>query len=442
MDHTVTARDLIAATPDSRPGGSGGDRPDAPDQHRSVLILGSTGSVGTQALDVIAANAGRFSVAGIAAGGTDPAAVAAQAVRFRVPVVALGRPDAGVTLRDTLVAAIGAQRDALGITTADYPTPRVLVGPDAVGELIGTTKADVVLNAMDGSRGLEPTLQALATGASLALANKESLVAGGPLVLRAAAPGQIVPVDSEHSALAQCLRGGRADEVAKLVVTASGGPFRGRTRADLADVTVSSALAHPTWSMGPVVTLNSSTMVNKALEVIEAHLLFGVPYDRIQVVVHPQSIVHSMVTFRDGATIAQASPPTMLIPIALALGWPDRLADVAPPCMFDTASAWTFEPLDEVTFPAVRLAREAGTEGGCLPAVFNAANEEAVAAFLTGGTTYLTIVDTIARVLDEAGEWSREPDTVEDVLAAERWARERSRTHLATAGSARWQGRD
>jgi 1-deoxy-D-xylulose-5-phosphate reductoisomerase len=439
MDHTVTAPDPPAAAPEGLRGGWPAARPDAADQHRSVLILGSTGSVGTQALDVIAANAGRFGVAGIAAGGADPAAVAAQAVRFRVPAVALGRPDAD---RDTLIAAIDAQRDAQGVRTADYPTPRVLVGPDAVGELIGTSGADIVLNAVDGSRGLEPTLQALATGASLALANKESLVAGGPLVLRAAAPGQIVPVDSEHSALAQCLRGGRAAEVAKLVVTASGGPFRGRTRDDLGDVTVSSALAHPTWSMGPVVTLNSATMVNKALEVIEAHLLFGVPYDRIQVVVHPQSIVHSMVTFHDGATIAQASPPTMLIPIALALGWPDRLVDVAPACTFDTASAWTFEPLDEVTFPAVRLAREAGTEGGCLPAVFNAANEEAVAAFLAGGTGFLTIVDTIARVLDEAGEWSREPGTVQDVLAAERWARERSRTHLAVAGSARRQGRD
>ncbi|HEX4700695.1 MAG TPA: 1-deoxy-D-xylulose-5-phosphate reductoisomerase [Pseudonocardiaceae bacterium] len=399
-----------------------------------MLVLGSTGSVGTQALDVIAANTDAFTVAGLAAGGADPAAVAAQAVRFRVPLVALGRADAGAVLRATLLAAIDAERTARDVR--DYPNPAVLVGPDAVGELIGTSGADIVLNAMDGSRGLEPTLMALATGASLALANKESLVAGGPLVLRAAAPGQIVPVDSEHSALAQCLRGGRADEVAKLVITASGGPFRGRVRADLADVTVSSALAHPTWSMGPVVTLNSATMVNKALEVIEAHLLFDVPYDRIDVVVHPQSIVHSMVTFTDGATIAQASPPTMLLPIALALAWPNRLSDVAPPCAFDTASAWTFEPLDELTFPAVRLARAAGTEGGCLPAVFNAANEEAVAAFLTGGTGFLAIVDTIARVLDRADEWHREPDSVDEVLAAERWARDSARTHLAAASHA------
>jgi 1-deoxy-D-xylulose-5-phosphate reductoisomerase len=194
--------------------------------------------------------------------------------------------------------------------------------------------------------------------------------------------------------------------------------------------------------MGPVVTLNSATMVNKALEVIEAHLLFGVPYDRIDVVVHPQSIVHSMVTFHDGATILQASPPTMLLPIALALAWPDRLVDVAPACTFDTASAWTFEPLDEDTFPAVRLARQAGTAGGCLPAVFNAANEEGVAAFLTGGSGFLAIVDTIDRVLAEADQWRREPDSVDEVLAAERWARDRARAHLATVGAAAWQGRD
>jgi 1-deoxy-D-xylulose-5-phosphate reductoisomerase len=401
-------------------------------QSRRVLVLGSTGSVGTQALDVIAANAALFTVAGLAAGGADPATVAAQAVRFRVPLIALGRPDAS---RDGLAAAIDAERDALDISRTDYPAPTILVGRDAVAELIATAAADIVLNAIDGSRGLEPTLLALATGASLALANKESLVAGGPLVLRAAAPGQIVPVDSEHSALAQCLRGGRADEVAKLVVTASGGPFRGRTRDELADVTVAEAMAHPTWSMGPVITINSATLVNKALEVIEAHLLFDVPYDRIDVVVHPQSIVHSMVRFHDGATIAQASPPTMLLPIALALHWPNRLTDVAPPCDFGTPSAWTFEPLDETTFPAIRLARQAGTIGGCLPAVYNAANEEAVAAFVAGSGGFLDIVDTIARVLDEAGEWSGEPDTVADVLAAESWARDRARTLLAGTGA-------
>src|SRR5581483_719957 len=241
------------------------------------------------------------------------------------------------------------------------------------------TDADVVLNAMVGALGLQPTLTALASGARLALANKESLIAGGPLVLKAAQPGQIVPVDSEHSALAQCLRGGSADEVAKLVLTASGGPFRGWSAAQLEHVTPEQAGAHPTWSMGPMNTLNSASLVNKGLELIETHLLFGIPYDRIEVVVHPQSIVHSMVTFVDGSTLAQASPPDMKLPISLALGWPDRVADVAPPCQFGEPTAWTFEPLDADTFPAVALAIRAGAVGGCLPAVFNAANEVAVA---------------------------------------------------------------
>jgi 1-deoxy-D-xylulose-5-phosphate reductoisomerase len=395
------------------------------EQRRSVLILGSTGSVGTQALDVIAGNPDTFTVAGLAAGGADPATVAAQAVRFRAPLVALGRADADAALRAALLASIEAQRTSQGV--AGYRDPTVLVGPSAVGELIDMAGADIVLNAMDGSRGLEPTLRALATGASLALANKESLVAGGPLVLRAAAPGQIVPVDSEHSALAQCLRGGRANEVAKLVITASGGPFRGRTRAEMADVTVSSALAHPTWSMGPVVTLNSATMVNKALEVIEAHLLFGVPYDRIDVVVHPQSIVHSMVTFTDGSTLAQASPPDMKLPIALALGWPSRVPHAALASDFSTASTWEFEPLDAEVFPAVELARAAGRKGGCLTAVYNAANEEAAEAFLKGRIGFPAIVRTIAEVLRAADQWAAEPATVEDVLDAQRWARKRAK---------------
>ncbi|HWC82197.1 MAG TPA: 1-deoxy-D-xylulose-5-phosphate reductoisomerase [Pseudonocardiaceae bacterium] len=389
--------------------------PAAVGTRRTVLILGSTGSIGTQALDVIQANPDAFRVAGLAAGGADPAALAAQAIAHRVPLVAVARPEAEQPLR-TALAGLAAERGR--------PVPQVFAGPDAVAELIDSAKADIVLNGMDGSRGLAPTLQALATGATLALANKESLVAGGPLVLAAAAPGQIVPVDSEHSALAQCLRAGRAEEVAKLVITASGGPFRGRRREELEFVTVEDALKHPTWSMGPVVTLNSATMVNKALEVIEAHLLFDVPYDRIDVVVHPQSIVHSMVTFVDGATMAKASPPSMKLPIAVALGWPNRVPEVSTPLSFDQASSWTFEPLDERTFPAVSLARQAGTAGGCLPAVFNAANEEALAAFFAGRTGFLSIVDTIGRVLDAAaGEWSRDPASVDEVLAAENWAR-------------------
>jgi 1-deoxy-D-xylulose-5-phosphate reductoisomerase len=384
----------------------------ADDGPRSVLVLGSTGSIGTQALDVVRRNPGRFRVAGLAAGGADPVRLADQVAEFGVPAVAVSDPAGAGHLPGTV---------------------RVWTGPDAVVELIGETRADLVLNAITGSRGLLATMAALDTGATLALANKESLIAGGPLVTRAARPGQLVPVDSEHSALAQCLRGGRADEVARLVLTASGGPFRGRARDELAEVTVEQALAHPTWAMGPVVTINSATLVNKGLELIEAHLLFDVDYDAIEVVVHPQSVVHSMVTFTDGATLAQASPPDMRLPIALALGWPDRVPEAAAPCRFDAATAWTFEPLDDAAFPAVQLAREAGRRGGCLPAVYNAANEEAVAGFVADRIGFLGIVDTVAAVLAEADPWSAEPATVEDVLAAERWARARAGELMARA---------
>jgi len=403
--------------------------PLAPQVRRSVLILGSTGSIGTQALDVIAANPDRLTVAGLAAGGADPAALARQAIEFDVQAVAVAR----ATAAEDVTLALYAEAQRRGYDRGRYRLPRIFAGPTAVLDLIDSTPADVVLNGMTGSRGLEPTLHALATGASLALANKESLVAGGPLVLRAAKPGQIVPVDSEHSALAQCLRGGRSDEVDRLILTASGGPFRGRTRAELAGVTAADALAHPTWSMGPVVTVNSASLMNKGLELIEAHLLFGVPYDRIDVVVHPQSIVHSMVAFTDGSTLAQASPPDMRLPIALGLTWPDRVPGAAAPCNFEVATAWTFEPLDDDTFPAVRLARQAGSGGGCLPAVYNAANEEAVAVFLDGDTAFTSIVDTVARVLDEAGQWSHEPADVAEVLAAEDWARARARELVATS---------
>jgi len=395
---------------------------------RSVLILGSTGSIGTQAFDVIEANPDGFRVAGIAAGGRDLTMIAGQVLSFAVPAVAISRASSA----EDFQAALRAEADRRGLGTADYSPPKVLVGPDAVHDLIQLTPADIVLNGIDGAQGLTATLTALATGARLALANKESLIAGGPLVLKAAAPGQIVPVDSEHSALAQCLRGGRADEVAKLILTASGGPFRGRTKAELAGVTVADALAHPTWSMGQLVTINSATLVNKGLEVIEAHLLFGVPYERLGVVVHPQSIVHSMVTFQDGSTLAQASPPTMKIPIALGLSWPDRLVDIAPASDFGQAQAWTFEPLDEETFPSVSLAIAAGSAGGSLPAVFNAVNEEAVGAFVEGSLAFTGIVDTIDKVLDEArAQWGGEPADVDEVFAAQRWARARARERVA-----------
>ncbi|WP_219413279.1 1-deoxy-D-xylulose-5-phosphate reductoisomerase [Pseudonocardia nigra] len=383
---------------------------------RSVLVLGSTGSIGTQALDVLAAHPDRFAVAGLAAGGGDLDLLARQVRAHDVRRVAVSRPDAAPALRERL------------------PGVEVLAGPDAATELTATAGADMVLNGITGSVGLGPTLAALASGATLALANKESLVAGGALVTGAAAPGQIVPVDSEHSALAQCLRGGRAEEVERLVLTASGGPFRGRRRADLAAVTVEEALAHPTWAMGPVITINSATLINKGLEVIEAHLLFGVPYDRIDVAVHPQSIVHSMVTFTDGSTLAQASPPDMKLPIALALGWPDRLAGATTPCRWDATQSWTFEPLDDDAFPGVRLARAAGTAGGCVPAVLNAANEEAVAAFVAGALPFVGITDLLERVLDAADAWTADPATVADVLAAEEWARARARELAGRAG--------
>jgi 1-deoxy-D-xylulose-5-phosphate reductoisomerase len=287
------------------------------------------------------------------------------------------------------------------------------------------------LNGVAGAQGLRATLAALDAGRVVALANKESLIAGGPLVTARAQPGQLVPVDSEHSALAQCLRAGASAEVRRLLLTASGGPFRGRSRAELTDVTPQDALAHPTWDMGPLVTTNSATLVNKGLELIEAHLLFGVPYDRIDVVVHPQSVIHSMVEFTDGSTIAQASPPDMRLPIALALGWPDRVPDAAPALDWTAAQQWAFEPLDPNAFPAVELARQAGSAGGCAPAVYNAANEELVAAFHAGSIAFLQIVDTVADVL---GEWLRDhhpgtgnPGTVEDVEKVEQWARRRSR---------------
>jgi 1-deoxy-D-xylulose-5-phosphate reductoisomerase len=375
-----------------------------------VLILGSTGSIGTQALEVIAANPDRFEVAGLAAGGGNPELLASQCAETGVNNVAVAD--------ETAAQRIGSV---------------AFSGPDAATRLVESTEADVVLNALVGALGLEPTLAALATGARLALANKESLVAGGPLVVKAARPGQIVPVDSEHSALAQCLRSGSGDEVERLVLTASGGPFRGWSAAALETATVEQAGAHPTWNMGPMNTLNSASLVNKGLELIETHLLFGVPYSRIDVVVHPQSIVHSMVTFTDGSTIAQASPPDMKLPISLALGWPDRIAGSAAACDFSTASTWEFEPLDSSVFPAVDLARHAGEIGGCMTAVYNAANEEAAAAFLSGRINFPAIVRTIEQVLQAADQWAAEPATVEEVLDAQRWARQRVRDAIDTA---------
>jgi 1-deoxy-D-xylulose-5-phosphate reductoisomerase len=351
---------------------------------RRVVILGSTGSIGTQALDVIAANRDRFVVVGLAA---------------------------------------GSDRETVGRQAAEFGVEHVAFGADEAAQLVRTVESDVVLNGITGSIGLGPTLAALETTATLALANKESLIVGGELVRRLARPGQIVPVDSEHSAIAQALRSGEAGEVRRLVLTASGGPFRGRSREAMRAVTPAEALAHPTWKMGVVVTTNSATLVNKGLEIIEAHLLFDVAYDDIEVTVHPQSIVHSMVEFADGSTIAQASPPDMRLPISLGLDWPHRVPGVGAPLDWTAAATWSFEPLDAEAFPAVGLAKAVGRAGGTFPAVFNAANEQAVLAFHAGRIGFLDIVDTVERVvgLHEVGDV-----TLDGVLEAERWARDQA----------------
>ncbi len=385
---------------------------------RSVIILGSTGSIGTQAIDVIRRHPGQFQVVGLAAEGSQPDLLADQIAQVRPSRVAVTTTEAADALRVAL--------ESQGVRA-----PAILTGPQAANDLT-RTGADVVLNAITGYAGLEPTLTALKIGSTLALANKESLVVGGRLVLDAARPGQIVPVDSEHSALAQAMRGGRAEEVARLILTASGGPFHGRTRQQLSKVRPQQALAHPTWQMGRVVTINSATLVNKGLELIEAALLFGVDWDKIQVVVHPQSVVHSMVEFRDGSTIAQCSPPDMRLPIGLGLSWPDRLDDVAPACDWSQAATWTFEPLDTATFPAVDLARRAGQLGGTVPAVFNAANEVCVDAFCEGTLSFLGITDTLTQVVEAyiattaAGPVAQAAPapTLAEIRQADAWGRE------------------
>ncbi|WP_027646329.1 1-deoxy-D-xylulose-5-phosphate reductoisomerase [Salinispora pacifica] len=390
---------------------------------RDVVLLGSTGSIGTQAIDIVRRNPDRFRVVALGAGGGNVGLLAAQALELGVEAVGVARASAAQDLQ----LAFYAEASRRGWDRGEVKLPKIIAGPDAMTEL-AQWRGDVVLNGVVGSLGLAPTLAALRAGRTLALANKESLVAGGPLVRAAMTrPGQIVPVDSEHTALAQCLRSGSRPEVRRLLVTASGGPFRGRRRDELTQVTPEQALAHPTWNMGPVVTINSATMVNKALEVIEAHELFDVPYADITVLVHPTSVIHSMVEFVDGSTIAQASPPDMRLPIALGLGWPDRVADASPAVDWTTSHTWEFTPLDDEAFPAVALAKAAGEAGCCRPAIYNAANEECVAAFVAGRLPFLGIVDTLEQVLAEAPDFG-EPGTVEDVLAAESWARGHAQT--------------
>jgi 1-deoxy-D-xylulose-5-phosphate reductoisomerase len=391
---------------------------------RRVTILGSTGSVGTQAIDIVVANPDRFRVTALCAGGSNLDLIAQQAARLRVDAVGVSRPEAAAEL----TASVGRY------WPPDAAKPEIVADPGATADF-AARDADVVLNAVAGAQGLRATVAALLAGRTVALANKESLVAGGALVTELAAPGQLVPVDSEHSALAQCLRGGSADEVRRLILTASGGPFRGRRRDELREVTPQEALAHPTWDMGTLVTTNSATLINKGLEMIEAHLLFDIAYDRIDVVVHPQSMIHSMVEFVDGSTLAQASPPDMRLPISLALDWPHRVPDAAAPVDWTAAQQWTFEPLDDDAFPAVELARTAGIAAGCAPAVFNAANEELVEAFHSGRIGFLDIVDTVRAVLDEwlskhAGSAAK-PGTVDEVEDAQAWARARARELMA-----------
>jgi len=396
---------------------------------RAIVLLGSTGSIGTQAIDIVQANPDRFRVVALGAGGGNVQLLAAQALALGVEAVGVAKASAAQDLQ----LAFYAEAAKRGYATGSFRIPKILAGPQAMAEL-AEWPCDVVLNGVVGSLGLAPTLSALRAGRVLALANKESLVAGGPLVARVARPGQIVPVDSEHTAVAQCLRAGAPAEVRKLIITASGGPFRGWTREKMAGVTVEQALKHPNWDMGPVITLNSATMVNKALEVIEAHELFGIAYDDIEVTVHPQSVIHSMVEFVDGSTIAQASPPDMRLPIAVALGWPDRVPGAAAAVDWTLAHTWEFGPLDEAAFPAVELAKAAGRAGRCRPAIYNAANEECVAAFSQGRLPFLAIVDTVAEVLADAPELA-EPGTVEDVLAAEEWARARATELIVGKGA-------
>ncbi len=347
---------------------------------RDLVILGSTGSIGVQALEIAEANHGLFRVIAITSAGSNPTLVIEQAKKFKVSVV-------------------GAVKNADLIRQA-LPGVNVIDGENASTEIAAIT-CDVVLNGITGSIGLGPTLAALKVGNRVALANKESLVAGGDLVMSMAKKDQLIPVDSEHSALWQALMGSAKKDIEKLVLTASGGPFR--DRSDLSTVTLAEALDHPTWSMGPVVTINSATLMNKGLEIIEAHYLFDTPYQQIEAVIHPQSVVHSMVTFIDGSTIAQASPPNMKGPIAFAINYPDRVRAATPAVDWSKSHTWSFAPIDHERFPAIELARRCGELGGGLPAIFNAANEEAVDAFIKGKLGFTAIVEVVEEVVQKLG---------------------------------------
>ena len=367
---------------------------------RDLVILGSTGSIGVQALEIVVANPGVFNVVAISAYGSNPAAIIEQALTFKVQVI-------GIVINAEVI------REALpGVTVID--------GPNAASEIAAIT-CEVVLNGITGSIGLGPTLAALEVGNKLALANKESLVAAGELVMSRAAENQLIPVDSEHSAIWQSAMAGKKSEITKLVLTASGGPFR--NRRDLSEVTIAEALAHPTWAMGKVVTINSATLMNKSLEIIEAHYLFGMPYRQIEAVIHPQSIVHSMVEYVDGSTLAQLSPPNMKGPIAYAINWPVRLPGAAKTMDWSQAHTLEFEPIDNERFPVIELARRCGELGGGLPAIFNAANEVAVAAFLAGQISFTSIIESVDLAVQKLGSAVNPIRDLADVSAIENDAR-------------------
>lgn len=367
---------------------------------RDLVILGSTGSIGVQALEIVAANQGVFNVVAISAYGSNPALIIEQARTYKVQVIGV-------------VKGADEIREALpGVTVID--------GPNAASEIAAIT-CEVVLNGITGSIGLGPTLAALEVGNKLALANKESLVAAGELVMSKAAENQLIPVDSEHSAIWQSAMAGKKSEIATLVLTASGGPFR--NRRDLSEVTIAEALAHPTWEMGQVVTINSATLMNKSLEIIEAHYLFGMPYRQIEAVIHPQSIVHSMVEYVDGSTLAQLSPPNMKGPIAYAINWPVRLPGAANTMDWSQAHTLEFEPIDNERFPVIELAHRCGELGGGLPAIFNAANEVAVAAFLAGQISFNSIIESVDLTVQKLGSAVNPIRDLADVSAIENDAR-------------------
>jgi 1-deoxy-D-xylulose-5-phosphate reductoisomerase len=377
---------------------------------KSVTILGSTGSIGTQALDVVRHHADRFKVAALSAAGTSQDLLAGQIREFLPPIVAIAEEEAASDLKVKLGAIKGVE---------------LLVGPESAETVAREVECDMVLNALVGSAGLPPTLAALQSGKTLALANKESLVVGGELVmdLIKGEPERLLPVDSEHAALAQALRGERREDLKRVILTGSGGPFRGWTRSELAKASVKEALQHPVWTMGPKITIDSATLMNKGLEVIEAHYLFHLEYSQIHVMIHPEGMVHAIAEFRDGSMRAEMAVPDMKLPIQLALAWPERLSSGVTSLPL-TEGALTFEPVDREAFPAIDLAYRVGGLGLTFPAAMNAANEVAVMAFLEGKIPLTRVVEIVQTVVDE-----HQPASVVSVVHIERadgWARSRA----------------